>query len=106
METDQEPSAASGKDLSNTHSDYVDAKTTKHGHTSLMIACWKIIYLLIELFVEKAKADVNATDKDGDTAISLIMIIMGSNCKTYGTKTSTPIPLESVGIRKVLKNSL
>lgn len=42
------------------------------GMTPLLIACLKNNFALIELFVENG-SDLNATDKDGKTAITLVL---------------------------------
>jgi len=73
---------------------FINAKN-KDGQTPLMLASWENHYTLIELLVN-AGTDVNITDKDGDTAISLIMMKLDSS-----KSKSIQIPTESAEIKRV-----
>ena len=77
-----------------TFHNFINARD-KDGHTPLMLASWENHYTLIELLV-KAGADVNVTDKDGDTAITLLMMKINSN-----KSKPAQIPSHSVEIKRV-----
>ena len=63
--------------------------------TPLMVACVKERYDIIE-FLVKEGADVEATDKDGDTAIHLIAMLLR---KKIFTSNKTPKDIEDIATR-------
>jgi len=80
-------------------------ESNNSGQTPLMVACWKAFYPLIELLV-KGGADVNATDENCDSAISLLIRKIHFDDRHHESKTKKTILIpnseESPEIYKVL----
>ncbi len=74
---------------------FVNARN-KDNQTPLMVASWENYYSLIELLV-KAGADINVSDKDDDTAISLITMKISKE----KSKSFIPNSKESPNIHQV-----